>query len=108
MDDARQAVGAIGGRVGDALDAARRRAGAGRRSTSARRWWSAVFLGSRPTAGFSMEIVGAREEGAHARRVSTAKRGLAPAACAAQVLTSPYHIVAVPKHGGDVKFEKIN
>ena len=69
----------------------------------------AVFLGSRPTAGFSMEIVGAREEGA---TLTVQYRETRPQAgrIAAQVLTSPYHIVAVPQHAAvkDVKFEKID
>jgi len=68
----------------------------------------AVFLGSRPTAGFSIEIVGAREDGAvliiQYRETRPPSGGIT-----AQVLTSPYHIVAVPKTAAskDVKFEKI-
>jgi hypothetical protein len=30
-----------------------------------------------------------------------------PGSVTAQVLTSPYHLVAVPKHG-DVKWERVN
>jgi hypothetical protein len=66
----------------------------------------AVFLGTRPTAGFSVEIVGAREEGA-ALVVSYRETRPQPGSVAAQVLTSPYHFVAVPKHG-DVKWERVN
>jgi len=65
-----------------------------------------VFLGSRPTSGYSVEIVQTREgpnglvveyrEGSPARDVMTA-----------QVITSPYHLVAVPKSAGEVKFEKL-
>ena len=68
----------------------------------------AVFLGSRPTAGFSTEIVGTREDGpvliVQYRETRPPAGGIV-----AQVLTSPYHIVAVPKPGAvkDVKFEKI-
>ncbi len=68
-----------------------------------------VFLGSRPTAGFSMEIVSAREEGAtlivQYRETRPQSGGVV-----AQILTSPFHIVAVPMHAAvtDVKFEKTN
>jgi hypothetical protein len=64
-----------------------------------------VFLGSRPTAGYSVEIVGTQEqpdglvvryrEGSPARDMMTA-----------QVITSPYHLVAVPKQSGEVRFER--
>ena len=66
----------------------------------------AVFLSTRPTAGFSVEIVGVREEGA-AVAVSYRETRPQPGSVTAQVLTSPYHIVAVPKHG-DVKWERVN
>jgi protease stability complex PrcB-like protein len=67
-----------------------------------------VFLGTRPTAGFSMEIVGVRVEGA-ALVVSYKETRPAPDSVAAQVLTSPFHIVAVPKGATtDVKFERVN
>ena len=63
-----------------------------------------VFLGSRTTAGFSVEIVSAlveqgilvvrfRETRPQSDRIS------------AQVITSPYHLVAVPRHSGDLRFE---
>ena len=63
-----------------------------------------VFLGSRTTAGFSVEIVSAlveqgilvvrfRETRPQSDRIS------------AQVITAPYHLVAVPRHSGDVRFE---
>ena len=65
-----------------------------------------VFLGSRPTAGYSVEIVRTTEqpdglvveyrEGSPARDMMTA-----------QVITTPYHLVAVPKRTGEVKFEKV-
>jgi hypothetical protein len=66
----------------------------------------AVFLGTRPTAGFSVEIVGAREEGT-TLIVSYRESRPQPGTITAQVLTSPYHIVAVPKHG-DVKWERVS
>jgi hypothetical protein len=66
----------------------------------------AVFLGTRPSAGFSVEIVGAREESG-ALIVSYRETRPQPGGVAAQVLTSPYHVVAVPKHG-DVKWERVS
>jgi hypothetical protein len=66
----------------------------------------AIFLGTRPSAGFSVEIVGAREEGS-ALVVQYRESRPQPGTLAAQVLTSPYHIVAVPKHG-DLRWERVN
>lgn len=65
----------------------------------------AVFLGSRPTAGYTVRIVGTEmRDGALVVRYS---EGRPPAGMmTAQVLTSPYAIAAVPKFAGDVKFEK--
>ncbi len=63
-----------------------------------------VFLGSQTTAGFSVEIVSALvEQGILVVRF----RETRPQSdrIVAQVITSPYHLVAVPRHSGDVKFE---
>jgi hypothetical protein len=68
----------------------------------------AVFMGSRPTAGFSVEIVGTRVDGAVL--VVQYRETRPPAdALVAQVLTMPYHIAAVPKRADvtDVRFERI-
>jgi hypothetical protein len=65
-----------------------------------------VFLGSRPTAGFTIEVVGAREEKG-ALVVQYRETRPAAGGVTAQVLTSPYHIVAVPRHA-DVKFERVD
>jgi hypothetical protein len=72
----------------------------------AREMVAAVFLGSRPTGGFAVEIVGA---GAKAGSVVVQYRETKPApdAIAAQILTSPVHLVAVPRADGDVKFERV-
>ncbi len=68
-----------------------------------------VFLGSRPTAGFGVEIVGVREDGG-ALVVQYRETRPAPGAVVAQVLTMPYHIVAIARRAGttDVKFEKVS
>ena len=65
-----------------------------------------VFLGTQPTAGYGVEIVGTREL---AGAVVVEYRVTSPArdAMTAQVLTMPYHLVAVPKRAGEVNFEKI-
>ena len=65
-----------------------------------------VFIGSRPTGGFSIEVVGAREEGG-ALVVQYRETRPPPGSVAAQILTSPYHIVTFPARPGTVKFEKI-
>ena len=64
-----------------------------------------VFLGSRPTAGYTLEIVSATQDGG---KLMVRYREASPPrdAMTAQVLTSPYHIVAVPFFPGEVKFEK--
>lgn len=67
----------------------------------------AVFLGSRPSGGFQVEITGVRPDG-DALVVQWAERRPGPGQVAAQVMTAPSHIVAIPRHAGDVKFEKVN
>jgi len=65
-----------------------------------------VFLGSRPTAGYSLEIVSAIEM--NGTLVVRYKEAAPPrGTMTAQVLTSPYHLVTVPFFPGDVKFEKV-
>jgi hypothetical protein len=62
-------------------------------------------MGSRPTGGFSVEIVSVAERDG-GLSIGYRETAPGPGAVAAQVLTSPYHIVAVPKHTGDVRFAK--
>jgi hypothetical protein len=65
----------------------------------------AVFVGSRPTAGYSVAIVGAAEEGG-ALRVRYREIPPRPDAMTAQVITFPYAIAAVTRpRTGDVVFE---
>jgi len=65
-----------------------------------------VFLGTRPTAGYGVEIAGAREDAGVL--VVQYREGSPPRdAMTAQVLTMPYHLVAVPKASGEVRFEKV-
>jgi len=66
-----------------------------------------VFLGSRPTPGYGVTIVSAVEEG-NVLRVRYRETSPPSDAIAAQVITFPYQIVAIPKSAAtDVKFEKI-
>jgi len=65
-----------------------------------------VFLGSRPTAGYTVEIIGTQAEPdalVVRYRVGSPDRDM----MTAQVITTPYHLVAVPRRAGEVRFEKI-
>ena len=66
----------------------------------------AVFLGSRPTAGHRVQITGVRTEGA-TLVVQWSETRPGADQVAAQVMTSPSHIVTVPRHTGEVRFEKV-
>ena len=66
-----------------------------------------VFLGSRSTAGFAIEIVGTREDG-EALVVQYRETRPARGMVTAQVITSAYHIVAMPSRPGSVRFERID
>ena len=68
-----------------------------------------VFLGSRSTAAYSVDIVGAAEVKAAERAAFVVRyRENAPpkTAIVAQVITMPYYLAAVPRYAGDVRFEK--
>jgi hypothetical protein len=65
-----------------------------------------VFMGSRPSAGFEVEIVGTRaEHGTLVVEYRETRPG--PDAMTAQILTAPYHLAAIPKFAGPVRFEQI-
>jgi hypothetical protein len=65
-----------------------------------------VFLGSRPSAGFDIAIVGAEAEQGNLT-VRFRETRPAPGMMTAQVITSPYHLAAVPRQSGTVKFERV-
>ena len=67
---------------------------------------AAVFLGTRPTAGYLVEILGTRREN-DALVVEYVERAPAADAIVAQVLTSPFHVVKLPRFGGPVRFRKM-
>ena len=65
-----------------------------------------VFMGSRPNAGFSTTILSATAANG-ALIVRYSEKVPAPGGISAQVLTFPFHLVAIPKAAvTDVKFEK--
>jgi hypothetical protein len=64
-----------------------------------------LFLGSRPTAGFGIDLVETRDEQGTlvvVYRETTPPRD----ALTAQMLTFPYILVALPRHAGAVRFER--
>lgn len=65
----------------------------------------AVFLGSRPSAGYAAEIVGTRADGT-GLVVEWRERAPDRGMVAAQIMTAPAHLVSVPKVTGPVRFEK--
>lgn len=67
----------------------------------------AVFLGSRSSAGFSVEVTGVRQAGG-VLIVEWQERRPERGQVSAQVLTSPGIIATVPKFAGEIKFEKVD
>lgn len=65
-----------------------------------------VFMGSRPTAGFSVDIVSTIQANG-VLMVRYRETQPPKGAITAQVITSPYHLVTAPKLAGEVKFEKV-
>ncbi len=65
-----------------------------------------VFLGTRPTAGFGVEIVGTRQD--HGSLV-VEYRETRPGRdrMTAQIITAPYHLVAIPRYTGAVTFQQL-
>jgi hypothetical protein len=65
-----------------------------------------VFLGTRSTAGHSVEIVSVKQEGTVATieyREQAPARGL----FTAQVLTFPFHLVRIPRQADKIVFRKL-
>jgi uncharacterized membrane protein len=64
---------------------------------------AAAFAGERPSAGFEIEITGAREfDGA--MEIVVEERSPPPGTMAAQMIVTPFHIVSLPRPDGDVRF----
>ena len=66
-----------------------------------------VFLGSRPTAGFAVEITAVKTEGTRTI-VEYRERQPPRDAFVAQVLTSPFHVVRVARTTGPVEFRRLS
>jgi protease stability complex PrcB-like protein len=65
-----------------------------------------LFLGTKPTAGYNVQIV--RTVGnADVVMVEYVETSPGRGALTAQVLTAPYHLAAVPRHDGEVRFQKV-
>jgi hypothetical protein len=64
----------------------------------------AVFLGTRSTAGYRVEITEAAEREGRLV-VKYVERQPAPGMIVAQVVTSPFHVVSIQRHEGPVEFE---
>jgi uncharacterized membrane protein len=62
---------------------------------------AAAFAGERPSSGYSVEIVGTPDSGPGAR-LAVAERPPSRGTIGAQILTSPFHIVTLPRVAGDV------
>jgi len=65
----------------------------------------AVFLGTRMSGGFAVEITGTHPQGG-ALVVEWAERRPGRDQVAAQVITTPAAIAAIPKFAGEIRFEK--
>ena len=67
---------------------------------------AAVFLGSRPSAGFAVEITAVKTEG-NRTIVEYREREPARDAFVAQMLTSPFHAVRFARTTGSVEFRRL-
>jgi hypothetical protein len=65
-----------------------------------------VFLGTKPSAGHEVEIVAVRAEEKDLV-VEYVQKQPGRGTLAAQILTEPYHLVAVPQHAGTVRFLQV-
>jgi len=66
---------------------------------------AAVFLGTRPTSGFAVEVLGAHTEDG-TLVIEYVERRPGRGGLVGQVLTSPFQIVRLPRHEGEVRFQK--
>lgn len=65
-----------------------------------------VFLGSKPSAGHEVEITSVRAQDKDVI-VEYVQKQPGRGTMAAQILTEPFHLVAVPKHEGTVRFMSV-
>jgi hypothetical protein len=62
-----------------------------------------IFLGTKPSTGHDVEIVGVRAQ-ERDLIVEYVQKQPGRGTMAAQILTEPYHLVTVPRHQGTVRF----
>jgi hypothetical protein len=62
-----------------------------------------IFLGTKPSAGHDVEIVGVRTQEKELI-VEYVQKQPGRGTLTAQILTEPFHLVAVPRHAGAVRF----
>ena len=67
----------------------------------------AIFLGSRPSAGYAVEVTAVKAINDGAIVVQFYETQPPRDRVTAQVITDPYDIVAVPSRAGNVVFEKV-
>lgn len=67
----------------------------------------AVFLGTRPTAGYAVEVSGTKPSG-RTLIVEWREHPPTPGSILAQVITSPSHVVSIPKFDGEITFRKVD
>ena len=65
-----------------------------------------LFLGSRRTAGFEVEITALKKEG-DILVVEYVEWTPRPGSFVAQIITSPFHLVSVARNEGEVQFRKV-
>ena len=65
-----------------------------------------IFVGTKPSAGHEVEIVGVRSE-ANELVVEYVQKQPGRGTMAAQLLTAPFHLVSVPRHAGSVTFLEV-
>ena len=65
-----------------------------------------LFLGARNSGGYAIEVVSARRQG-EGTVVRYRQREPARGAITAQVMTSAYHVVSIPRSSGNVRFERV-
>ena len=66
----------------------------------------AVFLGTRPSAGYAVEVSGTKQTG-KTLTVEWREYAPKPGNMSAQVITSPSHLVSIPKFEGRITFRKV-
>jgi hypothetical protein len=65
-----------------------------------------IFLGSKPSAGHDVEIVGVRMQDTELL-VEYVQRQPGRGTMVAQILTEPFHLVSVPAQAGPVRFVQV-